>query len=396
MNSRIQKKVILLVDDMVPATGGGIASWAIQLTHVLIRKGCEVTVFSHRKMKPDSVKLDPSVKIIYVPGRDWNKTRGFFMTIALIPCLFNSGRYHIIAATWMHAEGLAALRWLFKFSLICFAHGTDISKALYSNRRNRLNRVLRKTDVFIPVSEFHNLLIGKEFPDLSLKGAVIHNGIDTRHFKPADRAAESKIQLPFKPDDAFILLSVGRVIQAKGYELVIRALPEIKKAIPNVHYLIAGQQDEPEYSHLKQLSHELGVQTCVHFLSKIGYQDLPELYHAAQLFVLTSKPIYEPFYQEDNFPMVLLEAAACGLPSIGTYCGGIPEIIEEGVTGFLVPVDNHHSLAGKVITLHENEPLRQQMGINARERILRFFDKEKVMEPLWAYLGEDQEKDQAD
>ncbi len=336
---------------------------------------------------PEAWLGNPAIRAHAAPGRDWNRYRGVGMALALLPVLVRRERPVVVASTWQHAEWLVRLRPALPFTLVCFAHGTDITKGLQTSRRRRLERVLRRTDLFAPVSRFLERLVRDRFPDLPTTVRVIPNGIDTDLFRP--RAAPDALRTRFALDPRdTILLSVGRTIEAKGFRFAIRALAQLQPRHPRLRLVIAGTEEEPEAGTLKSLVRELGLEDSVRFLSAVPYAELPALYGACDLFVLASHPVQHPSYQEDNFPMVLLEAGACGRAAVATRCGGIPEIVEDRVTGLVAPHSDAEALASAIETLLRNPDLRRSMGQAARKRIETLFTLDVTVARLLEALAE--------
>jgi phosphatidyl-myo-inositol dimannoside synthase len=366
-------RFVLLIDDASAATGGGIASWALHLCNGLAERGAEISVYAKRlPPAPGAWTRNRSVRLRAVRGRDWNRYRGLYMAAALLPLLARRKRPVVLASTWQHAEGLALLRRFFPFILVCYAHGTDITRAVRTERTHRFRRVLGRVDLFVPVSRFLERLTADLFPDFRFPVRVIPNGIDVSQFRPLPDRNGPRGRFDIDPGVPAVL-SVGRTIEAKGFRTAIRAIAIVREQIPNVRLVIAGAQEKPEIDVLKSLTAQLGLEATVRFLPPVPYPDLPALYGAADVFVLASQPVRRPYYQEDNFPMALLEAGACGLPSVATKCGGIPEIIEDGTTGFIVPPGDETALAAKIALLLLRSDLRKEMGAGARARMEKRF-----------------------
>jgi glycosyltransferase involved in cell wall biosynthesis len=365
--------LLLLIDDASAATGGGIASWALHLCAGFEARGIPIDVYAKRlPPAPYSRSHKGAVRFHAVRGRDWNRYRGLYMALALLPVLARGNRPVVIASTWQHAEGLALLRRAFPFILICFAHGTDITRAVHTARTRRLRRVLEQIDLFVPVSRFLERLVRDLFPGFRFPSIVIPNGMDAAQFRPLPGRGGLQKRFGIDPG-GLVVLSVGRTIEAKGFRTAVRAIALVRERFPSVRLLIAGAEERPEIDVLKSLIRRLRLEGTVRFLSAVPYPELPALYNACDVFILASRPVRRPYYQEDNFPMALLEAGACGLPSVATKCGGIPEIVKDGATGFVVPPGDENALAEKIKLLLRRSDLRRKMGRRARRRITERF-----------------------
>ena len=363
---------IILTDDFPPTTGGGIASWAFELSRQLELKNQNVIVLTRKKDRSQKNIIKNNIKIRYVAGHDWNRYRWLYMSVKVLGLLFTTKNPVIVGSTWQHLEGIVFLKKIFSFSVICYAHGTDVTKAISTNLRNRFRRVLSRIDVFVSVSKFLKKVVKKAYPNVELQSAVVHNSVNVDHFKPMSDVSDLRNHFAM-PQDATILLSVGRTIEAKGFRQVIHALPDVLNEFPNTLYCIAGLQKEPEAGRIKSLISEYGLERNVKFLSIVDFEKLPGLYNACDIFIAPSIPVQEPFYQEEGLGIVILEASACGRPVIGTVSGGIPEVINDGITGFLVPPNNKNALAEKILQLSKDKSLRVKLGQEGRKMVAAKF-----------------------
>ncbi len=181
------------------------------------------------------------------------------------------------------------------------------------------------------------------------------------------------------PDSSFSLrpgrwaVAAGRLVPQKGFDLLIRAFAECADDVPEWSVLILG--DGEEMGHLKLLASELGVADRVNFPGRV--EEPQQLLRKAHLFILSSR--YE------GFPMVLLEAMACGLPVISSDCPTGPrEIIQDGVDGLLVPPNDVSALAHAMKRLMLNDEERRRLSLRAAE-VTERFSTERVM-GLWDRL----------
>lgn len=370
---KVENTFIILTDDFPPSSGGGIATWAYEVHKNLLNRNFNVIVLSRRTKYHRSLGVKNSEHIVYVKGHNWNKFRWFYMGIRLIPFLLREKHPVILSSTWQHIESIWILKKFFNFNILCFGHGTDITKVLYSKQKYKLARVLRQVDFFIPVSSFLEKLTLDNFPTPDFKSFVVHNGVDIEHFKPREddkKSLRNKFSIPVNNK---IIISVGRIIEAKGFRNVINALPIITKQYPSLTYIILGLQKEPEVSKIKSLVKELSLQDHILFLPPVDYEELPQLLNACDIFILISQPVYEPFYQEDNFPMVILEACACELPVIVSNTGGLSEAVIDNTTGYIVPYNATDVLAEKILSLLRNSNQSEKMGRESRKHIINNF-----------------------
>ncbi|MDX2005069.1 MAG: glycosyltransferase [Meiothermus sp.] len=209
------------------------------------------------------------------------------------------------------------------------------------------------------------------------------NGVDTARFRPnlearAAKRAELGLRSLGSPEDEFMWIAVGRFAEAKDYPNLLRAFAQVAQDQPNARLFVAGKGDlfEP----MKQLVAELGLAGSVNLLGPRS--DVSALMNAADGYVMSSA--------WEGMPMVLLEAAAIGLPIVTTDVGGNREAFEEGKSGYLVPAKDSAALANGMLELMRQTPeVRAEMGKAARRFIVEKYDLETVVtqwEQLYAKL----------
>jgi len=196
---------------------------------------------------------------------------------------------------------------------------------------------------------------------------TILGGVDTERFEPSlgDR---DKLRRLFGIENKFVLLSLGRLVKRKGFDDAIKALAHLKD-IEDIILLIVG--DGQEKASLKKLARNLSVEEKVKFLGFVSSDILPKIYNAAELFVAPFKIIGRDM---EGFPLVAQEAQACGVPVISTNTAGVPELIENDKTGFLVHMNSPKEIAEQIRTLYEDGRLRKEMASNARKRAEELLD----------------------
>lgn len=212
------------------------------------------------------------------------------------------------------------------------------------------------------------------------KIVIIPPGVDVSRFYPIpnDEAREIIGAPPCRDS----LLFVGRIEPLKGIDTLINALGLMERDGANVCLLVIGGEAEEradaEMERLRKMREQAGVEGLVTFLGKRGQDTLPYYYSAAEAVVV-------PSYYE-SFGMVALEAMACGRPVVASQVGGLAFLVQDGVTGFTVPVDEPEALAERLTMLLDDPALRARMGAQAAataqefrweriaERILRLYE----------------------
>jgi glycosyltransferase involved in cell wall biosynthesis len=170
-------------------------------------------------------------------------------------------------------------------------------------------------------------------------------------FENADLESDS-LPLPLR---SRVILTVGRLVSAepgKGVSAVIRALPKVLSVVPDCYYVVVGDGDYRPC--LEQFAAENHVRDRVLFVGMQATSDLKKYYRRSDVFAMPSR--------QEGFGIVFLEAMAFGKPIIGGNHGGTPEIVKEGVTGYLVEYDRPDTLADRLIGLLQDEKLRARIG----------------------------------
>jgi phosphatidylinositol alpha-1,6-mannosyltransferase len=175
-----------------------------------------------------------------------------------------------------------------------------------------------------------------------------------------------RAKLPHGFPEGRVILSVGRWLEKeryKGMDTLITALPRLLTRWPELQLVAVGDGDDRVW--LEELAEKNGVNRHVHFLTGLSFEELAACYEACEMFALPSRG--------EGFGLVYLEAMAHGKPVIGGAHGGAPEVIEDGVTGYLVPHGDPALLATSIETLLSDPVLAQKMGARGRQRVEREF-----------------------
>ncbi|MBN3038267.1 MAG: glycosyltransferase family 4 protein [Candidatus Omnitrophica bacterium] len=233
-------------------------------------------------------------------------------------------------------------------------------------------------DHIISVSEF----IAKELASAGVsrkKVTVVHHGIDTKKFAPQRAKKEIFKRYP-KLKHKRVLFHPARSGLAKGSDIGVKALRIIKKAIPDVLLILAGTRriidwsdsQHKDLAYIVQLIKRFGLEDNT-FMNVFSHDEIPDLYHASE-FAIYPSSVGEPF------GLTMLEAMACAKPMIVTNSGGMPEIIKNGVNGFVIKVRDYKALADRCITLFKDPERKSNLGQTAREITEQKFTKEIMTE----------------
>jgi glycosyltransferase involved in cell wall biosynthesis len=251
--------------------------------------------------------------------------------------LHRAGRADVIDAHFGYPDGYAATlvaRWE---GLPCTItlRGTELRHSRDPALRPRLLAGLRSaTRVFSVSASLKRLAVDLGLPDAAVR--VVGNGVDSARFSPVPRS-EARRALGLD-DDARVLVTVGGLVERKGFHRVIACLPELSKEFPKLHYLCVGSSGpEGDFSaRLEAQVAKLGLGHCIHFLGALPPDEVRRTVSAADVSVLATR--------NEGWANVLLEAMACGVPVVATDVGGNAEVVCRGELGTIVPFEDHEAL----------------------------------------------------
>jgi glycosyltransferase involved in cell wall biosynthesis len=286
--------------------------------------------------------------------------------------LLRKHRVDVIHAHWLIPQGLVAIvaRALFKGvkpAILCTSHGTDMFGLTGTLFKWLQKKIIAKVDKLTVVStalRVHAIsLVNRD--DIE----VIPMGIDlTGIFTPPVFSGRNSNELLF----------VGRLVEQKGLQYLIQAMPEILRNYPQVTLTIAG--DGPEREYLRRLADVSRVGEHVQFLGAVENAALKELYRRAAMFVSPSLA--------EGFGLVFVEALGCACPVVATGLPAIRDVVIDGVTGLTCQRKNGADLAAKVCFLFEHPELREKLGSVGRLHVQERFDWATISHRYAALIDE--------
>lgn len=284
---------------------------------------------------------------------------GFWMTILHRPRA-------MLANTWaMSGISVYLLSKCFGAPYFIFCHGLDVSNPEKNKKVDRCMRaVLSRANRVIAISNFTKQLVSRQV----VEGAgieVIYPAIDIERFNRPGPDSVKKI------DGRREILTIARLVEHKGQDMVIRSLPEVIAKVPDIIYRIVG--DGPKNSDLRLLVDELKLNDHVRFEGNVPDEMIPGYYQACDVFIMVSRE-EQSLGAVEGFGIVYLEAGACAKPVIGSRSGGIVDAVEEGVTGLLVDPLSLREISSALIRILSDNDLAQTMGNNGMNRVRAQFD----------------------
>lgn len=242
--------------------------------------------------------------------------------------------------------------------VVVYAHGEELTSWGSGAKFRALVFTLKHADQVIANSDYTRgelLRLGVEASRICL----INPGVDTERFRPELETDDLRQRIGLKAEQV-LLLSVGRLSRRKGFDEVIRCLPELRRQGFDVHYAIAGIGEDREY--LAALAIEHCVEDCVHLLGSVSADELPRWYNACDVFVMPNRDING---DTEGFGMVFMEAAACGKPAIAGIAGGTGSAVLDGITGIRVDACAPGELGRAILRIAGDPALAADMGKRA-------------------------------
>jgi glycosyltransferase involved in cell wall biosynthesis len=352
---------------LLPGFSSGEDDWAIPVQHTLIRNMAErddVRVlalrYPHRR---DTYTIYKATVTSLGAGqvRAARRIALWWDALRTLRRLHREKPFDVLHAMWADETGLIASwagRWLHVPVVVSIAGGElarldDIGYGLQRSAFSRwiVGQALTRADAVIVACHYVEGLLAQA--GYRVSASKIHRiplGVDAALFRPGDG--------PPRPDH---LVHAASLVKVKDQATLLRALA----LLDGVTLDIVGEG--PERERLQALAAELGITGRVRFVGKVTHQDLPTYYQQAALNVLSSR--------HEGLGMVTLEAGACGVPTISTAVGLLPD---EPALGMAVPVGDHKALAAQIRDLLDNADRWEALSRSARETILHRFTIEQT------------------
>lgn len=359
----------LLITNDFPPMGGGEAVWYDRLCGAVDPD--QVIVLAPRLPADAEIDARRPYRVVRVPvpvaTHPLARATQMILFFACALRLLRRERVQVVhfGHLYLGLIGLALWR-LRKVPYVLYLHGGEMASYLRLRPvRAVVAAVLGGAAAIVVNSSYtrrHYEAIG-----LPLSGVrTLTMGVDLARFRPG--LDPSGIRARYGLDRARVLLTVGRLVERKGHDTVIRALARVRAAIGPVRYLIVGTG--PEYDRLRILADEVGCGDDVIFAGRVPDDDLPYLYAAADVFVMPSRALAGRDGIE-GFGIVFQEAAACARPAVGARTGGIADAVADGETGVLVAPGSVEELAAAVLELLTDRERAAHLGGEARRRAER-------------------------
>lgn len=345
----------------------------VRWVNALSALGHEITLISlpNHRQSCDKISENVTVKYLRFGGRS-----GYYLNsleLSKISKLVNPDVINV-----HYASGYGTLARLSGIkNVILSVWGSDVYDYPYKScfnmwiiRRNILSAALIASTSYCMARQTQKLV------NVKLDITVTPFGVDTKHFTPINRISPKT--------DKFTIGVIKALAPKYGIDIILRAFSIMLKQLPgdvkdSIELVICGTGTE--YKALQNLSLELNIEKYVTWKGYIPNHELPQLINQFDVFCLGSRL--------ESFGVAAVEAMSCGLPVIATDVDGFKEVIEDNVSGFIVPRDNAEMMASKILQLYYSPELRTKLGNSARKRVEEFYDWNKnviQMENLYLRL----------
>ncbi len=335
-----------------------------------LTKYCRLNVVSPRPWIPGNGRYVPAgntkdYKVYYpfyfpLPGALFNPLKGwwfFLFMVRTVLCIRKKFTFDIIHAHRVYPDGFAAvlLGKLMKKPVVISARGSDINVLACNFIIRRLIKyAFIHAQKIITVSKtLAEKIVATGIPEE--KVYLMPKGVDTEMFYPQDR--QKMRNMLSIPQDKVVVLYMGNLVAVKNPLAVVEAAVALTlQERESLHFIMVG--DGGLRKRIEQIIKEKGLVDSFSLIGRVDPSQVGYWMNAADVLVLPSL--------NEGMPNVLYEAMACGLPVIASNVGGVPEIIEEGITGFLVDVSDLQELKNRILTCAKDRPLRERIGRNSR------------------------------
>jgi len=386
-------KLVFLSTNFRPVVGG-VAEMAHHVCAALAARGHAVTVVTDHAPGPCPGDRDAPYEVLRVfdpcPYTTTRSPRKFLSVYAwrhlarrqvlasmrdLRPDVLLAGNYHSILTPVVLRE--------VRVPYYLILHGGDLRMALGSPlplRRVSLRRTIRGSRWVFCNSSYTRSLVERLLPEAGEKASAVGCGYPVDKIPDTIDRAAARRALGW--DDAPVVLTVARLVSNKGVDVVLRAMSHVARECPGARYVVAGSGGAR--ASLEALAAELDLEDCVEFRGYVSEEEKSLLYQAADLFVMASRPGYRN--EIEGFGITFLEANAHGLAVVGTWVGGIPDAVEDGVNGLLVAPDDPEALVRAIGALLSDPTRCRAMAETGRRRIREKFNWARIAEAMESRL----------
>lgn len=371
---------VLVVTADYPPIEGGISTVTVQLSRELARQGLLVTVVAPRMPGCETFDQEEPIRIF--------RFGGYWMGwLRLLPMLWCARRLiahnDLVIAMNVAYGGVIGLmaRSFFGVPYATLAYGYEFLKfARFRPAAMFVRYLYAQSRSVIAISQFtRDELIKFGVP--GGKVAVVLPGADREPDVDPDALAIVRQRYPL--EGRRIILSVGRMVPRKGHLALVRAMPRVRKRVPNAHLVIIGQG--PMISACSRAADRMGVRDHVTFAGRLPDAWVQAFYSLCDVFALPASAGAKG--QVEGFGLVCSEAHAHGKPVVAGATGGLPEAVLHNQTGLLVDPSDPEAIADALVTVLADANVALHLGEYGRQRVERELNWRQFTSKMLAVLG---------
>ncbi len=358
---------VLQVIALHPYKIGSFEEYSLSFTKEMNKRGHNVIfVFGGEPHPHIKEKLNESNTTYYIEEIPQNALGMVSMFYRLLRLILNT-RPDIVQGQFHPHDHLAVMAGFLTgrpaYRTIHTTSFSSIRRLKYSSIvKANISSFLSKSTFAVSNAVKKDLIANLHVPAKKIR--VLYNGVNLKRYCPKRNDFSLHSEIGISKSEK-IILTVAHARPEKGLNYLIEAVPSIIKAQPKVHFIFCG--GGPMENNLIQLGKDLGVSSNIHFLG--ARDDIPELLNCSYIFALPSLV--------EAQGLAVLEAMAMEKAVVACDVEGIPEVVEHGITGLLVPPKDSKSLSEAIITLLDSPEKTAQMGIQGRKRAENLFDLNK-------------------
>lgn len=376
-------RILMLSWEYPPRIVGGISRVVYDLAQKLGEQGNDVHVVTFCEPGSREIEKDKNVFVhrvhTFEVGTynfvDWVLHLNFALLGHATKLINDTGRFDIIHAhDWIVAFAAKTLKDIFGIPLVCTLHATESGRNW--GIHNDIQRYISGVEWWLSYESWRvivnsNYMRNETKSVFSLpedKLRVIPNGVNLNKFDGYERDYDFRRR--FAMDNEKIVFFVGRLVNEKGAQILIDAVPKVLEHYYDAKFIIAGRG--PQMDHLKWMSASRNVNHKVFFTGYIGDEDLLKLYKCSDVAVFPS--LYEPF------GIVALEGMVANVPVVVSDTGGLGEIVHHGIDGMKAYTGNANSLGDCILELLFNPEKADDMSRKALEKVRRVYNWDIISE----------------
>ena len=376
-------RILMLSWEYPPRIVGGISRVVHDLAQKLGEHGNEVHIVTCSETGAPDEETDQYVyvhrvktyEIETVNFVDWVLQLNYALIEKSIQLINSGKRFDIIHAhDWIVAFAARVVKNSFTIPLVSTIHATESGRNW--GIHNDIQRYIHNVEWYLTYESWrvvvNSIYMNNEVSHLFRlppdKIRIIPNGIDVGKFAGIDR--DMSFRRNYAADNEKIIFFVGRLVNEKGAQVILDAMPKIILNYYDIKLVIAGKG--PETNHLKEKSALLGISGKVYFTGYIDDKSLLKLYKCADIAVFPS--LYEPF------GIVALEGMVAGVPVVVSDTGGLAELVEHGVDGMKAYPGNADSLADSILAVLRNPDMAEEIKEKALVKVKSIYNWDTISE----------------